>query len=260
MTVDHRHGHLRMLRSMLSVLVYPVQYVVNVPLAGARWISENLVTRETLADENSRLRGEQLLLNSKLQRFDVLEQENRRLRELLESSVQLRERVLVAELLAVEMEPFRRQVVINKGQREGAYDGQPVVDAAGIMGQLVHVGPFSSTVLLITDPSHALPVQVNRNGLRAIAVGSGQDDTLQLEYLPTNADIRTGDLVVSSGLGRRFPPGYPVGTIAAIRKEPGEPFAKVTVRPSARLGQSREVLLVWPQETVDEETPVASIP
>ncbi|MGH7461879.1 MAG: rod shape-determining protein MreC, partial [Longimicrobiales bacterium] len=139
-------------------------------------------------------------------------------------------------------------VVINKGQREGAYDGQPVVDAGGVVGQLVHVGPFSSTVLLISDPSHALPVQVNRNGLRAVAVGSGQDNALLLEYLPTNSDIREGDLIVSSGLGRRFPSGYPVGNISAIKLEPGEPFAKVTVTPSARLGRSREVLLLWPQE------------
>lgn len=251
MTVDHRHGHLETVRSVLSVVVYPVQYAVNVPVAAARWMSRTLVTRGMLIDENSRLRDEQLLLQSRLQRFAILEEENRRLRELLESSVQLRERVVVAELLAVEMEPLRRQVVINKGRREGAYDGQPVVDAGGIVGQLIHVGPFSSTVLLITDPSHALPVQVNRNGLRAIAVGSGQDNALLLEHLPTNADIREGDLIVSSGLGRRFPGGYPVGTISAIRLEPGEPFAKVTVAPSARLGQSREVLLVWPQEPAE---------
>ncbi|HEY7841920.1 MAG TPA: rod shape-determining protein MreC, partial [Gammaproteobacteria bacterium] len=181
-----------------------------------------------------------------------VEEENRRLRELLESSIQLRERVLVAELLAVEMEPFRRQVVINKGRREGAYDGQPVVDAGGIMGQIIHVGPFSSTVLLITDPSHALPVQVNRNGLRAIAVGTGRDNVLLLEHLPTNADIKRGDLVVSSGLGHRFPRGYPVGTIADIGLEPGESFARVEVTPSAQLGRSREVLLVWPQRIEGE--------
>lgn len=252
MTVDHRQGHLESVRSVLSVAVYPLQYIVNLPVATSRWISESLVTRRMLMDDNRKLREEHLLLSSRLQRFAVVEEENRRLRELLESSVQLRERVLVAELLAVELEPFRRQIVINKGRREGAYDGQPVVDAGGIMGQIIHVGPFSSTVLLITDPSHALPVQLNRNGLRAIAVGTGRDNVLLLEHLPTNADIKRGDLVVSSGLGHRFPRGYPVGTIADIGLEPGESFARVEVTPSAHLGQSREVLLVWPQRIENE--------
>lgn len=263
MTVDHRYRHLEKLRSALSVAVYPLQYVVNLPVATGHWISESLITRRMLLEDNEQLRQQQLLLSSRLQRFAVLEEENRRLRELLESSIQLRERVLVAELLAVELEPFRRQVVINKGRREGAYDGQPVVDAGGVMGQVVHVGPFSSTVLLITDPSHALPVQVNRNGLRAIAVGTGRDNALLLEHLPTNADIRKGDLVISSGLGHRFPRGYPVGTIADIGVDPGEPFARVEVKPSARLGQSREVLLVWPQRIEGEVSggdEVASLP
>ena len=252
MTVDHRQHHLERVRYVLSVFVYPIQYVVNLPARGSHWVSESLITRGGLVDENARLREEQLLLNSKLQKFAVLEEENRRLRELLESSMQLRERVLIAELLAVELEPFRRQVVINKGQREGAYDGQPVVDASGVMGQIIHVGPFSSTVLLITDPTHALPVQLNRNGLRAIAVGTGEDDALLLEHLPTNADIQKGDLVVTSGLGHRFPRGYPVGVIRAITMEPGEPFAKVEVTPSAKLDQSREVLLLWPHDLADE--------
>ncbi len=249
MVADHRYGHLETLRSALSTLVYPLQYLVNLPAAALHHMSDTLVTRGSLLRENSRLKEEQLMLGARLQRFAVLEQENQRLRELLESSMQRRERVLVAELLAVELEPFRRQVVINKGRRDGVFYGQPVVDMGGVMGQVVHVGPFSSTVLLITDPSHALPVQLNRNGLRAIAVGTGQDGVLLLEHLPSNADIQRGDLVVSSGFGRRFPSGYPVGVIEDIRMEPAEPFAKVTVRPSARPGQSREVLLVWPYET-----------
>jgi rod shape-determining protein MreC len=252
MVVDHNQRHLESVRYVLSVAVYPLQYVVNLPVSAGHWLSETLVTHNTLVRDNERLRKEQLLLHSRLQRFNILEDENRRLRQLLESSMELSDRVLVAELLAVELEPYRREVVINKGERDGVYDGQPVVDAGGIIGQVVHVGPFSSTVLLITDPSHALPVQVNRNGLRAIAVGTGQDNALQLEHLPTNSDIREGDLIVSSGLGRRFPRGYPVGTIAQISLEPGEPFAKVSVTPSANLGQSREVLLVWPNGQMEQ--------
>jgi len=137
--------------------------------------------------------------------------------------------------------------VINKGRREGVYDGQAIVDANGVMGQIVHVGPFSSTVLLLTDPTHAIPVQINRNGLRSVAVGTGQSHILHLEHLPNNVDIKEGDLIVSSGLGSRFPPGYPVGIVYNISRIPGEPFAKVTILPSAQLEKSREVLLVWPK-------------
>ena len=251
MIVDYHHDHLKKVRSALTVIVYPLQYVVNVPVEAANWISTSLTTRSRLLEENERLKQEHLLYSSKLQRYEILEAENHRLRQLLESSFRLNDKVLVAELVAVELQTFRRQVVINKGKREGAYDGQPIVDATGIMGQIIHVGPFSSTVLLITDPNHALPVQVNRNGLRAIAVGSGQNVMLYLEHLPNNADIRKGDLIISSGLGRRFPPGYPVGQIEKITLDPGESFAKVIIKPSAQLSQSREVLMVWPYEHIN---------
>ena len=257
MTVDHRQGHLESVRSVLSTVVYPLQYIVSLPIELSRELSTSVVTRKALLEENERLREEQLAMNFKLQRYSVLEEENKRLRELLESSIDLKEKVLVAELVEVEMEPFKQQIVINKGNNDGVYDGQPVVDAGGIMGQIIHVGPFSSTVLLITDPSHALPVQLNRNGLRAIAVGTGRDHVLVLEHLPTNADIKEGDLIVSSGLGRRFPRGYPVGIVSRIELEPGEPFANIKVMPSAKPGQSREVLLVWPYENRVRESDLA---
>jgi len=248
MTVDHRYGQLESLRSNLSVVVYPIQYLVNLPVRLGHWAQESLDTRESLLEDNQQLRKEQLLLSQKLQKYEVLEMENQRLRNLLESSLKLKERVLIAELLDVDLQPFRHTVLINKGEREGVYDGQPIVDADGIMGQIVHVGPFSSTALLITDPSHAIPVQINRNGLRAIAIGTGQGQNLQLEYLPNNADIRMGDLIISSGLGSHFPSGYPVGVVTEIKIDPAEPFARVMVTPSARLEQSREVLLLWPTD------------
>ena len=253
MTVDHKQNHLESVRSVLLTLVYPLQYVVNIPVAATHWLSDNVVTRQDLLDENARLKSEHLKLNSRLQRYAILQEENKRLRELLESSINLNDRVLVAELIEVDLEPFRQQIVINKGRNQGAYDGQPIVDAGGIMGQIIHVGPFSSTVLLITDPTHALPVQINRNGLRAIAVGTGQNNILSLQHLPTNADIHEGDLIISSGLGHRFPRGYPVGTISKIELIPGEAFAEVSISPSANLGQSREVLLVWPHEPPQTE-------
>ena len=255
MTVDHKQGHLEFVRSAISTIVYPLQYAASLPVGFSKEISAFLVTRIALLEENAKLRQEQLLLHSRLQRFSILQEENRRLRALLESSVESHDRVLVAELVEVELEPFRQQIIINKGQREGVYDGQPVVDSGGIMGQIIHVGPFSSTVLLITDPTHSIPVQINRNGLRSIAVGIGQDNILLLEHLPINADIKEGDLIVSSGLGRRFPRGYPVGTISSISHIPGEPFSNVSVLTSAKFGRSREALLLWPYaETQQNKT------
>jgi rod shape-determining protein MreC len=259
MTVDHRQDHLEKVRSALSVFVYPLQYVANLPITVTNWASEVLTTRARLMEENAWLRDEQLVLSSKIQKFEILEAENERLREMLQSSERLGERVLIAELLAIDLQPFRHQIVINKGQREGVYDGQPIVDANGVMGQIVHVGPFSSTVLLLTDPTHAIPVQINRNGLRSVAVGTGQSHILQLEHLSNNVDIREGDLVVSSGLGSRFPSGYPVGVVHNISRVPGEPFAKVTIIPSAQLEKSREVLLVWPETSSRSSADIESV-
>jgi len=185
------------------------------------------------------------LLKVRLQRLAALEAENRRLRDLLGSSRRLEERVLIAELLAVALDPYRHQVLIDKGSGSGAYVGQPVLDANAVMGQIVRVSPLSATVLLITDVEHSLPVQVLRNGLRAIAQGTGLVQGLELLHLPKNVDIRVGDELVTSGLGGRFPAGYPVARVVAVREEPGRPFAIVRAAPLARLDRTREVLLVW---------------
>jgi rod shape-determining protein MreC len=247
MTVDHRLGYLESVRAALSIFTYPLQYVVNLPVVGARKVSEVVVTHRTLLRENARLRAENLLLQSRFQRYAALEAENDRLRRLLESSVQAGERVLVAELLAVELQANARQVVLNKGTKHGVFIGQPVLDASGVMGQVVHTSPLSSTAMLISDPSHALPVEVNRSGLRVIAVGTGDDGVIELNFVPTNADVEQGDLIVTSGMGGRFPRGYPVGLVVDVVLDPGQPFAQVTARPTAKLGQAHEVLLVWPQ-------------
>ncbi|MGE0384199.1 MAG: rod shape-determining protein MreC [Gammaproteobacteria bacterium] len=245
--LDVRLGYLESLRSLLSIVVYPVQYVVNLPVAAGNRLAETFATQNKLSQENARLREENLLLQSRFQRFAALEAENERLRRLLESSIQVGERVLVAELLAVQTQSASRQVILNKGTSHGVFVGQPVVDASGVMGQIVHVGPLTSTAMLITDANHALPVEVNRSGLRVIAAGTGAEDVIELSYVPTNADIREGDLIVTSGMGGRFPRGYPVAQVSAVAIDPGQPFARVTARPTARLSQSHEVLLVWPQ-------------
>jgi rod shape-determining protein MreC len=246
MTADHRAHHLQAVRSVLSTVVYPVQLAVNLPIQWGHWIAENFTSRETLIDENDRLRRELLVVGSRLEKYAELEAENRRLRGLLDSAQKVGERVLVAELLAVDMDPFSRRIVLDKGTRDGVHPGQSLIDSYGVMGQIVQAGPFSSSALLITDPSHAVPVQVQRSGLRAVAVGTGSVNQLELLHIPNNADIRVGDLLVTSGLGGRFPAGYPVGRVISVDRDRGQPFANVVVEPSARLERNREVLLVWP--------------
>lgn len=246
MTADHRGRHLEALRGILATLVYPLQYAVDLPIQTGTWLAETVTSRSELLDQNDRLRRESLRIQSKLEKYAELEAENRRLRRLLDSSTKVGERVLIAELLSVDMNPFSRKIVLNKGTRDGVYSGQALIDSNGVMGQVVHAGPFSSNALLITDPSHALPVQVHRSGLRAVAVGIGPLNLLELLHMPNNADIRVGDLLVTSGLGGRFPPGYPVGHVVSIERDRGRPFATVRVEPTARLERNREVLLVWP--------------
>ncbi len=249
MTVDHRFHHLDNIRAALSVVVYPLRYMVNLPSQVGDWASDTFTTRETLQEQNRSLRIHNLLLKAQIQKMSALEAENQRLRELLQSSKKIGEHVLIAELLAVDTDPFTRTIVINKGSREHVYPGQPLIDASGVMGQVISVGPLSSTAMLITDPSHAIPVLINRNGLRAIAVGTGASGQLELQHLPNNADIRPGDLLVTSGLGGVFPAGYPVGHIVSVDIDPSLPFAHVLADPTAHLERSREVLLVWPHRT-----------
>ena len=195
--------------------------------------------------ENERLHNEARILNGKLQKFISLTAENIRLKQLLSSSTILQDSVLISELISVSSNPLQQQVVIDKGASDGVYIGQPVIDATGLFGQVIELNEFQSRVILISDSRHALPVQINRNGIRAIAEGSGRIDRLWLTNLVATTDIEVGDLLVSSGLGKRFPEGYPVGTVEYIEKDPGESFLTVAVKPSALLDRSRFVLLVF---------------
>ncbi|MCG8428624.1 MAG: rod shape-determining protein MreC [Chromatiales bacterium] len=245
MVVDHRQHHLETVRAFLSVLVSPLHYIADLPLSATNWLTNTFASHNRLLNENRELRKENILLQAQQQKLAALEAENMRLRDLLESSFKIGDRVLVSELIAVDLDPFKQQVLINKGSSSGIYQGQPVLDANAVMGQVIHVNRFTSTVLLLTDSSHALPVQVNRNGLRTVAMGTGKIGELELPHLPNNADIQVGDLLVTSGLGGRFPPGYPVAEITSVKTEPGQHFAHVTARPTAHLDRTREALLVW---------------
>jgi rod shape-determining protein MreC len=248
MTLDHRQTHLETLRAGLSVIVYPLQVAVDLPGSITRWFRESLATRRQLQEENASLHTQLLMLKAQSQKLQALEVENIRLRELLDSSFEVGERILVAELMSANLDPYKHQVIINKGDLDRVYPGQPVLVADGVMGQVVHVGPYSSTVVLITDTSHAIPVQVNRNGMRTIALGSGNINRLDLPYISNNADIRPGDLLITSGLGGRFPPGYPVAIVEAVQHDTGRTFARIAAKPTAKLDRSREVLLVWQED------------
>ena len=255
MVLDHRYNHLESLRSALSVLLYPIQYLASLPLLLSESASEAIISRSQLEEQRDNFHQENLQLRARLQKFEALEAENMRLRGLLDSSFKVGDRVLIAELIAVEQDPFRQQVLINKGKSSGLFEGQPVLDANAVVGQVTHITPFSASVLLITDAAHALPVQVNRNGLRTIALGTGLINRLELPHLPNNADIQVGDLLITSGLGGGFPPGYPVAEVIEVRREPGQPFASVIAQTTAHLDRIREVLLVWtldPRSAIEE--------
>lgn len=252
MVIDHRTQRLESLREGLSFVVYPVQMLVDAPPRAWRWARTTLAEREALLAENERLKREQLHASAKLQRLEALETENRRLRELLDSTGRLSDRVLVAEILAVDMDPYRQRFNVNRGALDGAYVGQALLDANGIVGQIVNVAPMTSEAVLITDADHAVPVIVTRNGLRTIAVGTGDSGRLRLPYLTNSSDIEVGDLLLSSGLGGVFPAGYPVGRVTEVSRRPGQSFADIIAEPAAALDREREVLLVW---TGDEQLP-----
>jgi rod shape-determining protein MreC len=244
MMLDRREQHLVRVRQALSVVVYPVRMLVDLPFSTWESVSASLAERETLIAENERFRRERLEAEGRLQRLEALEMENVRLRELLDSTARIGSRALVAEILSVDLR-YRQRFELNRGLVDGVFVGQALIDAQGVVGQVVRVGPLTSEAVLITDADHALPVSVNRNGLRTIALGTGDSGRLRLPYLTTNANIVVGDLLISSGLGGVFPAGYPVARVLEVRLRPGQSFAEVIAEPASALDREREVLLVW---------------
>ena len=245
MYFDNRQNHLDAARKAIGAAVYPVQLIVDAPLRFWKWLGESTTSRSDLELEANRLKQELLVTNVRLQRLTALEAEVQRLRSLLDARSRVRDEVRVAEIMSVDANPYQHNLVIDVGSRDGVYDGQAIVDADGVVGQVIEAGLMTAQAVLISDPDHALPVEVNRNGLRTIAVGSGEIDRLDLPFLPNNADIRAGDLLVTSGLGGAFPAGYPVAVVTTVNRIPQEPFADVSAKPSAALDQVREVMLIW---------------
>lgn len=259
LVIDHQNDYLNGTRKAIGAAVYPLRVVVDAPVSLWRWAMETTASRNELALQNSRLNAERLLTSARLQRFSALEAENARLRSMLEATTRVRDQVRVAEIMSVSSDPFRHVLVIDKGTRNGVYDGQAIVDADGVVGQVIEAGLLSSQGLLISDPDHALPIEVNRNGLRTIAVGTGEYDSLDLPFLPNNADVNVGDLLVTSGLGGAFPSGYPVAIVETVTRIPQEPFALVTARPAAALNQVREIMLIWSSDPeIEPAAPVTT--
>ncbi|NRB22613.1 rod shape-determining protein MreC [Shewanella sp.] len=242
------NGRLDPVRQSISSVLSPLQYVANVPGALLDWSAENLATRDMLAKQNKALLRQQLLMSERLQRFEHLRQENDRLRGLLGSPVHMDSKKVVAEVMAIASDPYHQYVVLNQGQRTGVFVGQPVVDAQGVVGQIVQVSELTSRVLLISDVTHAIPVRITRNDVRLVVHGTGVLDELELKFVSKSTDIRVADLLVSSGLGNRFPEGYPVARVISVIKDDGQSYATVTAQPLAALDRIRYLLLIWPDE------------
>lgn len=249
MWLDSHSQLFKPVRSSLAYVLYPLHQISSAPSVFVDWFGDSAKSRQQLERENAELSARNLILGQKIQRLISLKTENNELRELLGASDGIGERVIVAELTAVDPDPFSQQIVINKGSEDSVFIGQPVLDSRGLMGQVIDVLPYSSRVLLIADSNHAIPVQVDRNGVRAIAVGSGQLNELNLVYVPDTADIKEGDLLISSGLGGRYPRGYPVAKVAKVDHFPGKAFAVVKAEPSAQLDRSRHMLLVFSEDS-----------
>jgi len=249
MAIDQRGHFIPRLRAVVANALEPVYHVVDWPIRTAQSVAGELRSREDLQRANDSLRDSLLAQEADLQRLETLVEENRRLRALLEGADTLIYKTSFAELVRVDLDPFSHQVMINKGTEDGVVAGQAVIDAEGVMGQVEDVQLHMARVRLISDPNHALPVQINRTGLRAVAFGTGETETIVINSIPMEADIREGDLVVTSGLGDRFPGGYPVAQITEVRREEGATFAEVSARPLASLDRGREVLLIIPQFT-----------
>ena len=254
MFLDHRDNHLDAVRNAISAAVYPMRIIVAAPVNFWAWASDLSKSKKELQTENLRLRAEILLTAARLQRLTSLEAENNRLRDFLEARRRVQDEVRVVTIMAVDANPFKHNIVLDLGSSQGVYAGQAIINADGIIGVVMEAGPLTSDAILISDPGHALLVEVNRNGLRTLAYGTGEFGRLDLPGLPNNADIRTGDLLVTSGLGGTFPSGYPVAVVDTVTRIPQDAFAEVTATPTAALDQMREVMLIWSAQHDEQAT------
>ena len=242
---DHYIGSLETSRGYLQSLVSPLQYLATTPKRMMMWTGENLSSRNKLIEQNQQYIINELLLKEQLMKLDTLEQENNRLRLLLSSPLRQTTKKMVAEVISVDSDPYTHQIVINRGANDGVYEGQPVIDDQGIVGQIQNVGTISSRVILITDVTHAVPVRISRNGIRLVASGMGQVDKLTHNYVPHSYDIQVGDKLVTSGLGGKYPEGYPVSEVLHVNQDETRAFSEIYSQPIAQIDRLRYLLLLW---------------
>jgi rod shape-determining protein MreC len=258
MVMDHRGNYLETAKMWMGAATHPFYAVVQAPFDFWNWLTGSFADRANLREENERLTEELRIARIKALQFDSLNEENRRLRAIRAASEGIGERTLIAEIIHVDVDPFRHRVRINKGADDDVFKGQPVLDAFGIVGQVTRVDRYSSELILISDNEHATPVQVNRNGIRSIAVGTGDVNRLTLPFLTVESDIKPDDLLVSSGLDGVFPAGYPVARITKVERDPSQTFAVVEAKPLAQLDRAREVLLLWFQPPTEAAAPIGA--
>ncbi len=257
MAMDFRGQYVERIRNAASLLAVPVYKLIEMPFRFGGWMDEQITSRATLVRQNRQLSESLMAMQAQLQKLNESRAENQRLRDLLGAGQQSQEGFLYAELLSIDLDPFSHRVMISGGPERGIFVGQPVIDAYGVVGQVEAVLPGTARVRLISDANHALPVQIGRTGLRSIVYGSGDTQILVLPTLPFNADVQAGDLLFTSGLGDRFPAGYPVGEIMSVQRDPGQTFARAYARPTASLDRGREVLLLT--GSTASESPVSAV-
>ena len=248
---DHKMASFETARGYLQSLVSPLQYLANAPKLLMTWASENMITRQQLMNDNQTLREQQLFFHEQTMELDIVRQENERLRMLLSSPVSGITKKMFAEILSVDSDPYSLQVVINRGANDGVVEGQPVIDENGVVGQILHVGASSSRVILISDISHAVPVRVERNGLRLIASGTGRINRLVHHFVTESDDVKQGDLLVTSGLGGKYPEGYPVARVTSVRNDNSREFVRIFSKPVAEIDRLRYMLLLSKQSVSD---------
>lgn len=245
MVADYRGSYLEQVRGWLSLLNEPLYRVASSPAVAAAALRDALVGRQNLTAQRDVLRSELLLAQAQLGRLDAVQRENGRLRHLMGGTRGLQLQVQLASLADIDLDPFRHRIVLDRGGRAGVRTGLAIIDGSGLVGQVTQVTPLRANAILISDPSHAVPVQVQRSGLRTIAFGTGELDRLVIPNIPQSADIRVGDLLITSGMGGGFPAGLLVAHITRLQPDETRLFGLAEARPVAALDRSGEVLLVW---------------
>lgn len=245
MVLDHRGGWLRAVRAQAETGIQPLWWLAGQPAKIGTALRENAVSRSQLAEDNARLRQALLLTEARNARLRTVAAENAHLRGLLDSAQRARLKVQLAGVLDLDLDPTRQRLLLDAGSKRGVRVGQTVIDAGGLMGQVIATTATTATVLLLTDPDHAVPVMVARTGVRLMVYGTGRSDTLELADVPQSAEVRRGDVLLTSGLGGRFPQGFMVGTVGTLRADDSRAFLKADVRPAAQLDRGRDVLLLY---------------